>query len=48
MSDDPYEKIVTWGDVYQQTVELAEEAEVQEEGDWGVEGCVLSLDVFWC
>ena len=38
MSEDPYEKIVTWGDVYKQTVGLAEEAEVQEDGDWGEEG----------
>lgn len=43
MSNDPYDKVVTWGDVYKQTVGLSEEAEVQEDGDWGEEGCVPRL-----
>lgn len=40
MSDDPYEKIVSWNDVYNQTVGLSEEAAEQEEGEWGEEGFV--------
>lgn len=46
MSEDPYEKIVTWGDVYKQTVGLAEEAEVQEDGDWGEEGYARTALIF--
>ena len=39
MSEDPYEKIVTWNDVYYQTVGLSEEAKKQMDEEWGEEGC---------
>jgi len=38
MSDDPFDKVVTWGDVYKQTVGLSEEAAEQQGSDWGEEG----------
>jgi hypothetical protein len=40
MSDDPHDKVVTWNDVYYQTVDLAKEAEEQLDSDWGEEGYV--------
>ena len=42
MSDDPHEKIVTWNEVYYQTVGLAEEAAEQMGSEWGEEGYVVS------
>lgn len=46
MSDDPYEKIVSWNDVYNQTVGLSQEAAEQDDEDWGEEGYVLLLSLF--
>lgn len=46
MSEDPYEKIVTWNDVYYQTVGLGEEAEEQMDSGWGEEGYVILFHPF--